>query len=303
MTDTALDPAAADIEYHYDVGNEFYALWLDETLTYSAARWDGIGPDEPEATALASAQRAKFAHHLDTVGASCPAGGFNLLDVGCGWGGLMDFGAASGRVTEAKGLTLSRAQFQYVEAHARPGVRVELTNWEDHRPERLYDGIISVGAFEHFAAPGTAREERIRSYRAYFERCHQWLRPGGRMSLQTIAYDSVTGPDGPVGSFVTKDVFPGGQLPRLSEIAEACDPYFSVTALHSCADDYARTLAVWSKRLSRAQQEARELVGPEVLRRYRLYLRVCETTFLRRAATVYRIGFQRRDEPLRTICG
>jgi Mycolic acid cyclopropane synthetase len=142
---TMATTSADDIEFHYDVGNDFYALWLDETLTYSAALWDGIGQEEATGTALAQAQRAKFAHHLDLAKApkdGASAGGFRLLDIGCGWGGLLDYAVGTGRATEATGLTLSRAQFEHVIANARPGVEVALESWEKHRSARPYDGIV-----------------------------------------------------------------------------------------------------------------------------------------------------------------
>ncbi len=291
------------IEYHYDVGNDFYALWLDETLAYSAAVWDGIGPGERGVRALAQAQRAKFALHLDLAGAPAPseagAGGFSLLDVGCGWGGLVEHAVRTGRVTRATGLTLSRAQRAHIDGLGLPGVRVALESWDAHQPERPYDGIVSVGAFEHFVTGSTPQDQRIAAYRSYFDRCHRWLAPGARMSLQTIAYDGVSGGEGPVGSFVAREIFPDAALPRLSEIAAACDPYFAVTSVRSSGDDYARTLAVWSARLLEAREEARRVAGEEVYRRYRRYLRACEVTFLRGAATLYRIGFRRRDEVLR----
>ncbi|WP_371495064.1 cyclopropane-fatty-acyl-phospholipid synthase family protein [Kitasatospora sp. NBC_00374] len=302
MTITTTGTSAADIEFHYDLGNEFYALWLDPTLTYSAALWDGIPPDEPDATALPRAQRAKLDLHLDLAGAAAGTGP-RLLDVGCGWGGMLAHAVVERRVAEATGLTLSRAQHAYVGALGLPGVEVRLESWDSHRPERPYDAIVSVGAFEHFATAAMDHAERLAAYRTYFERCHGWLRPGGRMSLQTIAYDGVAGGDGPVGSFVAASVFPGAALPRLSEIAAACDPYFSVTLVRASAEDYARTLKAWSARLLRAREEAERLVGPAGYRRYRLYLRACEVTFLRGAATLYRIGFRRRDEPLRLPCG
>ncbi|MBC3844415.1 class I SAM-dependent methyltransferase [Streptacidiphilus sp. 4-A2] len=301
MTRATAATSATDIEFHYDIGNDFYALWLDRTLAYSAALWDGIGPDESGEPALARAQQAKFTRHLDLAeapAAGAGQAGFRLLDVGCGWGGLMDHAVGGGRVAEATGLTLSRAQFDQVTAHGRPGTKAVLEGWQSHRPERPYDGIVSVGAFEHFVTAATPADQRITAYAWYFERCHELLRPGASMSLQTIAYDGVTGPDGPMGSFVTRDIFPGATLPRLSEITAACDPYFSVTALYSSPDDYARTLRVWSERLHRARDRARELVGPQTLRRYRVYLRACETTFQQRAATLYRIGLRRRDTPL-----
>ncbi|MFD5087501.1 class I SAM-dependent methyltransferase [Kitasatospora sp. NPDC058406] len=295
---TTVGTSAADIEFHYDLGNDFYALWLDETLSYSAAVWDGIAPGEPDTTALPRAQRAKLDLHLDLAGAASDAG-FRLLDVGCGWGGLLTHAVLTGRAGEATGLTLSRAQHAHVRGLALPGVDVRLESWDGHRPERPYDGIVSIGAFEHFATADMDAAGRLAAYRGYFERCHGWLRPGARMSLQTIAYDGVAGGDGPVGSFVAAEVFPGAALPRLGEIVTAGDPYFAVTAVRASAEDYARTLGAWSARLLRARAEAEALVGPDGFRRYRRYLRACEVTFLRGAATLYRIGFRRRDEPLR----
>lgn len=291
----------SDIESHYDIGDEFYALWLDETLTYSAALWKGISPDEPEDLALKRAQQAKFTHHLNL--AKAPAertgtAGFRLLDVGCGWGGLMNFAVATGRVTEATGLTLSHAQRDHIAADHEPGVQVALESWEDHHIVERYDGIISVGAFEHFVTAQTPANERVRAYASYFECCHSLLRPGASMSLQTIAYDGVVGQIGPVGAFITGEIFPGSTLPRLAEITRACDPYFAVRTLSSDAEDYARTLAIWSARLGRAREAAKALVGPDVVRRYQVYMRACETIFRRGGATLYRIGLERRDAPL-----
>ncbi|MFI6155324.1 class I SAM-dependent methyltransferase [Kitasatospora sp. NPDC051170] len=300
-TITTAGTPADDIAFHYDLGNEFYALWLDETLAYTAGQWDGIPREEPDTTALLRAQRAKLDHHLDLVGArdARPGEGLRLLDVGCGWGAMLEHASRDDRVAGATGLTVSPAQYAFLAARALPGAEPRLESWEDHRPERPYDAIVGMGSFEHFATAGMTRAERLAVYAHYFASCHGWLRPGGRMSLQTIAYDGAADGAGPIGEFVGSDVFPGGRLPRLSEIAAACDPHFSVVTLTASAEDYARTLAAWSARLLRARAEAERLIGPEGYRRYRRYLRASEVTFLRGAVTLYRIGLRRRDEPLR----
>ncbi|MFD7905663.1 class I SAM-dependent methyltransferase [Kitasatospora sp. NPDC059722] len=295
---TTAGTSAEDIAFHYDLGNDFYALWLDETLAYTAAKWDGIPRDEPDATALPRAQRAKLDHHLDLVGAG-PGDGLRILDVGCGWGAMLAHASRGDRVGEAVGLTISPAQHAFLAARALPGVEARLESWEDHAPERPYDAIVSMGAFEHFATAGMTRAERLGVYARYFESGHRWLRPGGRMSLQSIGYDGVADGTGPLGEFVGSDIFPNCTLPRLSEIAAACDPYFSVVVLAASAEDYARTLAAWSARLLKAREAAERLVGADGYRRYRRYLRGSEVTFLRGAATLYRIGLRRRDEPLR----
>ncbi|MGW6918701.1 class I SAM-dependent methyltransferase [Kitasatospora sp. NPDC054939] len=301
-TVTTAGTSAADIEYHYDLGNDFYALWLDQTLAYTAARWDGIAPDEPDATALHRAQLAKLDHHLDLVGLR-PGEPAHLLDVGCGWGAALVRAVATGRAERATGLTVSRAQHAYLARLGLPGVEGRLESWEQHTPARPYDAVVTMGAFEHFATAGMSRTERLAVYARYFERCHGWLRPGGRMSLQTIAYDGAADGAGPLGGFVGSDVFPEARLPRLAEIAAASDPYFSLTVLSASAEDYARTLASWSGRLLAAREEAERLVGEDGYRRYRRYLRAAEMTFLCGAVTLYRIGFRRRDEPLRLPAG
>ncbi|MBO1419795.1 class I SAM-dependent methyltransferase, partial [Streptomyces sp. FH025] len=236
--------SAADIEFHYDLGNDFYALWLDETLAYTAAKWDGIPRTEPDATALPRAQRAKLDHHLVLVGAR-PGDGLRLLDVGCGWGAMLAHASRDDRIAHATGLTISRAQYDFLTARALPGAEPRLESWEDHEPGRPYDAIVAMGAFEHFAAAGMTRAERLGVYARYFDSCHRWLRPGGRMSLQTITYDDAADGSGPIGVFVGNEVFPSARLPRLTEIAAACDPYFSMVALTASAEDYARTLASW----------------------------------------------------------
>jgi len=277
------------IEAHYDISNDFYALWLDETMTYSAALWA-----EPSGS-LGDAQRAKYAHHLDLAKIT---EGDRLLDIGCGWGGLLNYALDEARAGSAVGLTLSRAQQAYISARPRPGLQVALESWEAHEPVRPYDGIVSIGAFEHFITADTEPARRIDAYEGYFRRCHGLLRPGASMSLQTIAYDGAMGTAGTMGAFLTGDIFPGSTLPRLAEITAACDPYFSVREMTGRPDDYARTLVAWSERLASRADEAKELVGPAEFRRYRVYLRACAAMFERGAATLYRIGMRRRDEPL-----
>ncbi|MEV7729173.1 cyclopropane-fatty-acyl-phospholipid synthase family protein [Streptomyces sp. NPDC087917] len=299
MTTTRTGASAKDIEYHYDVGNDFYGLWLDDTLSYSAALWEGIGADVPPAVALAQAQRAKLRHHLDQ--AALPPGG-RLLDVGCGWGALLTLATEERGVREATGLTLSRAQLAHIVALDLPGVQARLEDWRSHVPESRYDAIVSIEAFEAFASPGLTTTERVQAYTEFFSACHSWLVPGGALSLQTIAFDAGVDADGPVGAFFAGDVFPASALPRLTEITAACDAHFSLTAVRSEPRDYIRTLRSWSARLRAEQEKARQEVGADTYQRYRLYLKTCEVLFLRGDVTVYRMSMRRRRRPL-TLTG
>ncbi len=287
-------PAEA-IEFHYDVGTDFYRLWLDPALTYSAAMWDGIEGDETQTSLLADAQRAKLVYHLDQAGVG---EGTHLLDVGCGWGGLLSRASGELHAGRGVGLTLSRDQAGYINGLGLADTEVRLESWQEHRPMKAYDAVVAIGSFEHFARRGLTPKERVQAYSEFFAKCYEWLPEHGRLSLQTIGLDDEMESDGPVAQFYDAEVFPSSTPPRLSEIAWACDPYFSITRLRNDGDDYARTLHAWSVRLQRNRDDAERLTSGDTYRRYVRYLRVSQAMFKRRTATLYRITLRRRPRRL-----
>ncbi|GAA1854542.1 cyclopropane-fatty-acyl-phospholipid synthase family protein [Pseudonocardia ailaonensis] len=258
--------SAEAIRHHYDIGNDFYALWLDPTLSYSCAWRTG---DE----SLEQAQEHKLRRHLDAAGART-----RLLDVGCGWGGIL---ARAG--VPAVGLTLSDAQAAHVAAQGIPDAEVRVEDWRDHTPSHPYDGIVSIGAFEHFAAPGA---DKVAIYREFFTRCREWL-SGGALSLQTIAYADMDPAE--ASSFMQQEIFPDAELPTLAEITAAADGVLEVTALSNGRLDYAWTCAEWARRLKAARPEARELVGAETVARYERYLMLSSLGFRMGRLALYRI--------------
>jgi cyclopropane-fatty-acyl-phospholipid synthase len=175
--DTYAGASSEAIEHHYDVGNEFYRLWLDETMTYSCALW-------AEGDTLERAQLRKLDHLIEGARAG---GADRVLDVGCGWGALLVRLVELHGVKHATGLTLSRAQAEAVAALQDERIDVRVENWAEHEPGERYDAIISIGAFEHFARFGMTRRERVAAYRKFFAFCWELLPPGGRLVLQTNA--------------------------------------------------------------------------------------------------------------------
>ena len=279
-------PAA--IQAHYDVSNDFYALWLGPTMAYSSAMWsDGV--------TLEAAQLAKldfFAQHL-AVGA-----GAAVLDVGCGWGANLRRLVEEHGASRAVGLTLSPAQHAYVAHDAVPGTDALLEGWEQHVPPTRYDAITSYGAFEHFARDGSTGDERVNAYRRFFARCFDWLRPGGRLGLETIGHDDA--PDtsaplgrGPLGDFVLR-LFPESISPHLCEVVLGFEPWFEVELLRSDAADFARTFRAWTLRLRAREAEAAAVVGAETARQFRRYLASAEAQFRLRILTNYRFVLRRR---------
>ena len=250
--------SAEAIQAHYDTGNAFYGCWLDPTLTYSCALWDG-------AETLEEAQIDKLDYHVEQAQA---AGAARVLDVGCGWGSLLERLTASHGVAQAVGLSLSEAQLKYIEAQNLTDVDARLESWTEHVAEQPYDAIISIGAIEHFVRPETSNEDRIGIYRHFFERCRELLRPGGRMSLQTMAYGGI----GRFQASALASIFPESDLPRLAELVEAMERKFEVVCVRNDPAHYAETGRIWLESIHRNRDTIVELVGEERTRDYERFL-------------------------------
>jgi cyclopropane-fatty-acyl-phospholipid synthase len=275
------------IERHYDVGHDFYRLWLGPTMVYSCALWTGE-PDED----LEDAQIAKLAWHARSAQAH---GASRALDVGCGWGAMVRYLATESGVGEVTGLTLSSDQAAVAAEGAPANVEIRLQDWRDHQPKEPYDAIISIGAFEHFARHELSQAERRAVYKSFFDKCRQWLPPGGRLSLQTIGHEDFDPASG-TGALFFADIFPESGLPQLSDIVQTAEQHFRLVGFRNDSDHYERTLTVWQQRLEAHKDEAYEMVGRETYRRYVRYLRLSRAMFGRRLSTLYRMVYERRPD-------
>ena len=262
------DAAAAAIRYHYDVGNDFYALWLDSSLTYSCAM-----PEGPHDT-LEAAQQRKLRFHLAAIRAERAD---SVLDIGCGWGSVLRHLSQTYRVRRSVGLTLSLEQASHIRSLGYPGVEVRTENWTIYRPDTRFDGIVSIGAFEHFARPGDSPSEKIAVYREFFTRCRDWLTEDGVLSLQTIAYANMAIQDASL--FIQREIFPDADLPTLAEITAAAEGIFEVQSLRNDRLDYAWTCEEWARRLRARRAVAVELAGQELAARYERYLKLSALGF------------------------
>lgn len=247
------------IRYHYDVGNDFYRLWLDSSMTYSAGIW------EKKEDTLEDAQQRKRLHHIR---ASRAAGRERVLDIGCGWGSLLADLVTTHGVGKAVGLTLSPAQRDWIANLNLQAVETRLEGWQDHSPVKTYDAIISVGAFEHFVRPEYGSDQRRSIYREFFQKCHDMLRPDGWLSLQTQAY--LLGEFSHLSPLTA--VFPESDMPRLGEIVDAFDRLFELESLHNRPADYLATLKSWLARFSANKDAIISAVGMSVFQRYSRFL-------------------------------
>lgn len=274
---------AAAIQAHYDLSNEFYRLWLDRNLVYSAAMWRN-GDD------LEAAQIRKIDHHIRSSRADHVR---TVLDVGCGWGAVLRRLVEYHAVERAVGLTLSRAQKEWVDGLNLQGVEVHLEGWEDHAAEAEFGAIISIGALEHFARLEMDEDQKTAAYRRFFEKCWHLLEREGYLSLQTFAYGSARSrresSEKESTRFLASEVFRETDPPRLANIAEAIEGHFEIVNLRNDRLDYAKTCKAWLDNLRAQRDAAVKLVGADGYERYQTYLSYSHIGFRLGNLDLYRI--------------
>ena len=255
---------ARQIEFHYDVSDEFYQLWLDPRRIYSCAYFR-----EPSMR-LDQAQEAKIDHICRKLRLQP---GERFLDVGAGWGGLLLW-AAEHYGVEAHGITLSHNQHAHVnrliaERGLQDRVRMELLDYRDlpEAPRALpYDKIASVGMFEHV---GRAQLP------AYFAKLRRLLRPGGLLLNHGITAGGTRNHQlgAGIGEFIDRYVSPRGPLQHVYRVTEVMrEPGFEPLDLENLRPHYARTLWAWSDALEAQLDAACRVAAPKVVQAYRLYL-------------------------------
>jgi cyclopropane-fatty-acyl-phospholipid synthase len=278
----------AAIQFHYDVGNPFYKIWLDEQLVYSAARWTDPITSEVLATTLEQAQQEKILFHLRAVKAKPED---SILDIGCGWGAILQSAVSNFGVRKATGLTLSKEQAIMISENCSGKVDVQLVSYENFASEELYDGVISVGAFEHFVKPEMNAQERIDTYRTFFKIVSRNLKKGGRLSLQTICWNQIDGST--AKRIVPVDVFPESDLPYISEIFQSSNMIFTPIYMENNSTDYTSTLEIWLKRMRAGKNAIVSLHGLDHYTFFENYLRNSIIGFKKNRTSLGRFVFQK----------
>ncbi|KRL96133.1 SAM-dependent methyltransferase [Limosilactobacillus equigenerosi] len=251
----------ADVQSHYDLGNDFYAQWLDETMTYSCAYFE-----DPHLS-LKEAQMAKVHHILKKLN---PQPGQTLLDIGCGWGTLM-LTAAKEYDLKVVGITLSQEQARAVNERIkaeglenRAQVILEDYRQLDHAP---FDYITSVGMFEH-VGPENLGE--------YFQTVERYLAPNGVALIHGITRQQ----SGAYNGWINKYIFPGGYIPGMTEIlGHIVDAGLQLTDLETLRRHYQKTLETWDRNFKQASPEIAKTHDQRFMRMWDLYLQACAASF------------------------
>jgi len=272
-----------NIRAHYDLGNDFYSLWLDSSMSYSAALFSD--PQSASFDDLAAAQQCKYQRMLDLIAARP---GDRILEIGCGWGGFAL--AAARRGLQVTGITLSQEQLAYARARVlQAGVQhlVELRLQDYRDADQSFDHVVSIEMME---AVGEAYWE---TYFATLKRC---VRPGGRIALQVITIDEArfdsyrSTPD-----FIQMHIFPGGMLPTQTALQRLGEQAGMVWL--DCArfgQHYARTCELWNARCHRQASAIRGLgFDEQFLRRWHYYLSYCQAGFETGAIDLVQVALQR----------
>lgn len=261
-------------EQHYDAGNDLYRAMLDDTMAYSCGYWK-------DATTLHQAQLAK----LDLICRKAQLQqGESVVEIGCGWGSFAELAARNYGVN-VTGITISREQKALADERCA-GLPVEIALMDYRSLQGQFDKAVSIGMFEHVGQ---------KNYDVYMSTAHRLLKDEGIFVLHTIGSDvSQLGTD----PWIHKYIFPNGAIPSLTQISEACEPYFVIEDVHNFGPDYDRTLMAWFDNFDAAWPQLQGNYDSRFYRMWTYYLKICAGAFRSRSLQLYQLVLRKRLSPL-----
>ena len=285
----------ADIEHHYDVDNEFFALFLDKKYrAYSCGVWK-------KASDLEQAQEDKFKRLCQYANVSQSD---KVIDIGCGWGGLLHYIIDHYPNSQVHGLTLSTQQFEYVNQDRNQNLSVDLRSWQDFSaPGHKFDSIISIGAFEHFASFNDQAGSRQRDiYQSFFDWCQSISTSEAQIGLQTIVISRAPNSLSELrdSRYLLNNVFPGSALPTISDIQAAIIDKYEISAVSRIGLDYAQTLNEWKQRLVFNKDVIIERYGQSLFDHSSIYFDAAQRCFESGYVDLYQVSLK-RVKPVRIL--
>ena len=282
---TSMKKQKEEVSYHYDLGNDFYSLWLDDTMSYSCAYFKN------ENDSLYDAQMNKIHHLLRKLNLK---EGLSLLDIGCGWGALLIEAAKLYKV-KGVGITLSQEQYnkfkeRIKEENLEEYLDVKLMDYRELEKSKMtFDRVVSVGMLEH-----VGRE----NYRLFMKNVHTVLKPSGIFVLHYISglYESQG------DAWMRKYIFPGGVIPTLREIISISADYkFYTVDVESLRMHYAKTLLKWAENFENNLDTVKDMFDERFIRMWTMYLYSCASCFISGVIDLHQIVFTKgvnNDLPL-----
>jgi cyclopropane-fatty-acyl-phospholipid synthase len=253
-----------DVQFHYDEDTDFFKLFLDKKYgIYSCGVWE-------KAINLEDAQEAKLKRMADFANIKK---GDHVLDIGCGWGGMLEYCINVRGAKNGTGITLSQSQYNYIKK-IHSAITVELCSWTELGVAKRFDSIVSIGAMEHFASVEDRKNNnQVNVYRDFLKCCFDISTDGAFLGLQTII--TAKAPDTLQSMkdthYLLKNVFPGSALPEIKDLQSAMCKLYELCDIRNIGMDYVLTLQEWKKRLNMNREFIVRHYGDKLFVHYNRY--------------------------------
>ncbi|MDS1272452.1 class I SAM-dependent methyltransferase [Lipingzhangella sp. LS1_29] len=290
-TEISVNPGVYAIRHHYEVANDFYRLLLGPTMMYSGGYW------EPGADLVATLDQAQE-RKLDVFAELARvAENDRVLDIGSGWGTLLDRLTRRHGAGHGVGLTLSRTQQTFTEELNNPRIQTRLESWDEHEPDQPYDAAFSINSLEHFVHASLPPRDRRKRYHTFFQRVHTALRPGARFVLHTMTAEALPMNQALLSDlkFLQRSEFEGCHIPHLHELTWGTEGLFHVVEIVNEREAFAAACRAWLERLAQRRDEAVALEGEDVVARFERYLDIFAYTLEDGFFNNFRITLEHRS--------
>ncbi|MGW0752338.1 class I SAM-dependent methyltransferase [Streptomyces sp. NPDC002587] len=291
----SVDPEVDAIRHHYEVSNDFYRLLLGPTMMYSGGYWED---GEDLVATLDEAQERKLDKFAEL--ANVGTGGVKrVLDIGCGWGTMLNRLTTVHGAEQAVGLTLSRTQEAFIAGLDNPRITTLVQSWADYKvadDSEKYDAAFCINALEHFVSSNLPPKERTKRYRYFFQQVANALNPGAKFVLHTMTAEAL-----PMNrallddlKFLQRSEFEGCHIPHLSELSAAAEGLFEIDEVVNERESFAMACRAWLVLLAERRDEAVAMEGEEVVSRFERYLDIFAYTLEDKFFNNFRVTITRR---------
>ncbi|WP_329391913.1 class I SAM-dependent methyltransferase (plasmid) [Streptomyces sp. NBC_01351] len=291
----SVDPEVDAIRHHYEVSNDFYRLLLGPTMMYSGGYWED---GEDLVATLDEAQERKLDKFAELAGVR--AGSTKrVLDIGCGWGTMLNRLTTVHGAEQAVGLTLSRTQEAFIDGLNNPKITTLVQSWADYKvadDSEKYDAAFCINALEHFVSSNLPPKERTKRYRYFFSQVANALNPGAKFVLHTMTAEAL-----PMNrallddlKFLQRSEFEGCHIPHLHELSSAAEGLFEIDEVVNERESFAMACRAWLVLLAERRDEAVAMEGEEVVSRFERYLDIFAYTLEDKFFNNFRVTITRR---------
>jgi cyclopropane-fatty-acyl-phospholipid synthase len=291
----SVDPEVDAIRHHYEVSNDFYRLLLGPTMMYSGGYWE---EGEDLVATLDEAQERKLDKFAELAGVRA-GGAKRVLDIGCGWGTMLNRLTTVHGAEAGVGLTLSRTQEAFIDGLGNPKITTLVQSWADYKvadDSEKYDAAFCINALEHFVSSNLPPKERTKRYRFFFQQVANALNQGGKFVLHTMTAEAL-----PMNrallddlKFLQRSEFEGCHIPHLSELSAAAEGLFEIDEIVNERESFAMACRAWLVLLAERRDEAVAMEGEEVVSRFERYLDIFAYTLEDKFFNNFRVTITRR---------